>query len=84
MIHVKIGLEHLTGLWQVVQIVVNKDGQPHLVKHGEECFAGKTQAERDARMRVRWFLKQNFAINDNSDILWEIWPPSLSEGKTLP
>jgi hypothetical protein len=47
MVHIKIELEAMNKTWRISQIVINKDGEPYLVRHSEESFPIKELAERD-------------------------------------
>jgi C4-dicarboxylate-specific signal transduction histidine kinase len=74
MIHIKIELEDMNETWRISQIVINKDGEPYVVRHSEDSFPSKELAERDAQRQARAFLHANFGIG-NGDIIWQVFPP---------
>ncbi|HEY6084916.1 MAG TPA: hypothetical protein VIU63_05945 [Nitrospira sp.] len=73
---VKIKLsEDPTALWRVEQVSVIKDGETHPVTVEELVFETRSEAEWDAKLRARWFLRKNFALEDHGDIIYETLPP---------
>ena len=79
-IHVKIELvENIFGGWRIALLIVTKDGQPYPVTLEEQVFENRVLAKWDAKMRARWFLRQNLDIEDHGDIAYHLIPPPHAE-----